>query len=160
MIVRGIAIKHLISPHHEGSVMNRSILIKGAVGTAFIAANLCAGPLPSVFAQIPNEQAEPPEAIPPTPPEIAPLEEKKIDQFADAYLAIEEVHSKAAAELEATADPVAADKIRANAEMQIIQAVERSGLQLQEFNQIVEIMALNPALRSKIAAKVEERRRI
>lgn len=141
--------------------MNRSILIKGAVGTAFIAANLCAGTLTSAFAQVPNEQAvpEPPETIPPTPPEIAPLEEKKIDQFADAYLAIEEVHLKAAAELEVTADPVAANKIRANAEIQIIKAVERSGLQLQEFNQIVEIMALNPALRTKVAAKVEERRR-
>lgn len=45
------------------------------------------------------------------------------------------------------------------AEIQIIKAVERSGLQLQEFNQIVEIMALNPALRMKVAAKVEERRR-
>lgn len=142
--------------------MNRSILIRGAVGTAFIAANLCTGTLTSVFAQVPNEQAvpEPPEATPPTPPEVAPLAEKKIDQFADAYLVIEEIHSEAAAELEATTDPVAAHKVRANAETQMIQAIERSGLQLQEFNQIAELMALNPALRTKIATKVEERRRI
>lgn len=141
--------------------MNQSIFIKSTARAAFIAASLFAGTLTSV-AQVPNEQPVPerPEAVPPTAPEVAPLEEKKIDQFADAYLVIEEIQSKAAAELETETDPVAAHKVKANAETQMIQAVERSGLQLQEFNQIAELMAMDPALRTKIANRVEERRRI
>lgn len=101
----------------------------------------------------------PPEPVTPATPEVT-LEEKKIDQFADAYLAIEEIHAKAAEELKGTSDPQAADQVKANAESQIIQAVERSGLRLDEFNQIAELMAVDMELRAKIASRVEERRRI
>jgi hypothetical protein len=140
--------------------MNQPMLIKGIVGAALIAANLCAAMLTSVSAQIPAEPSPPPEAVAPTPHEAAPLEEEKINQFADAYLAVEEVHSKTAAELKTTTDPAAANEVRANAEAQVIQAIERTGLQLQEFNQLVELCALDPGLRKVVASKVEERRRI
>lgn len=140
--------------------MNRPMLVKGFVGAALIAANLCAVALTSVSAQVPREPSPPPEAVPPTPREAAPLQEEKINQFADAYVAVEEVHSKAAAELQTTTDPGAANEVKANAETQMIQAIERTGLQLQEFNQLVELCALDPALRKVVASKVEERRRI
>lgn len=140
--------------------MNRPMFVKGIVGAALIAANLCAATLTSVSAQVPGEPSPPPEAAAPTPHEAAPLEEEKINQFADAYLAVEEVHSKTAAELKTAKDPAAANEVRANAETQMIQAIERTGLQLQEFNQIVELCAVDPALRTVVASKVEERRRI
>lgn len=104
--------------------------------------------------------APPPESVTPPPQEVAPLEDKKIDQFADAYLAIEEIHAKAAAELEQTTDSESANAVKANAESQIIEAVERSGLRLEEFNQIAELMAVDVELRAKIADRVEKRRRI
>ena len=140
--------------------MNRPMFVKGIVGAALIAANLCAAMLTAVSAQVPSEPTPPPEAVLPTPHEAAPLEEAKIDQFADAYLAVEEVHSKTAAELKTATDPAAANEVKANAEAQMIQAIERTGLQLQEFNQIVELCAVDPRLRAVVASKVEERRRI
>lgn len=141
--------------------MNRPMFVKGTiVGAALIAANLCAATLTSVSAQVPSEPRPPPEAVPPTPREAAPLQEEKINQFADAFLAVEEVHSKAAAQLKTTTDPVAASEVKANAETQMIQAIERTGLQLQEFNQLVELCAVDPRLRTVVASKVEERRRI
>ena len=140
--------------------MNRPMFVKGIVGAALIAGNLCAAMLTSVSAHVPAEPSPPPEAVAPTPHEAAPLEEEKINQFADAYLAVEEVHSKTAAELKTTTDPAAANEVRANAEAQVIQAIERTGLQLQEFNQLVEWCALDPGLRKVVASKVEERRRI
>lgn len=140
--------------------MNRPLFVKCVAGAVLIAANLCAAVLTSVPAQVPGEPSPPPEAVPPTPRATAPLQEEKIDQFADAYLAVEEVHSKTAAGLKTTTDPAAANEVRANAETQMIQAIERSGLRLQEFNQIVELCALDPALRVVVASKVEERRRI
>jgi|SRR5690606_28400345 len=111
-------------------------------------------------AQVEEPAAPPPETATPPSPETAPLEDKKIDQFADAYLAIEEIHAKAAEELERTTDPDSADRIKENAEAQIIDAVERSGLRLEEFDQIAELMRHDLALRAKIASRVERRRRI
>lgn len=129
----------------------------------FLAATMLVGA--SAVAQTEQPPAAPPttppaESVTPATPEVAPLEEKKIDQFADAYLAIEEIHAKAAEELKSTSDPESADKVKANAEAQIIQAVERSGLRLDEFNQIAELMAVDMELRAKIASRVQERRRI
>jgi uncharacterized protein DUF4168 len=115
----------------------------------------------AVSAQVEQPPATPPpESVTPPPPEVAPLEDKKIDQFADAYLAIEEIHAKASAQLEKTSDPEAANKVKAEAETEIIEAVERSGLRLDEFNQIAELMAVDLALRARIADRVEQRRKI
>jgi hypothetical protein len=129
---------------------------------ASIALTFCVGVVLSDVSMAQNEPpaAPTPEVVTPPPPEVAPLEEEKIDQFADAYLAIEEIHAKAAAELEKTRDPASADKVKSNAETQIIEAVEQSGLRLDEFNQIAELMAVDVALRAKIASRVEQRRRI
>lgn len=121
---------------------------------------LVSGSLPGAFAQVDEPPATPqPEAVTPPAEEVAPLEDKKIDQFADAYLAIEQIHAKAAADLKNTKDSEAANKVKADAESQIIDAVERSGLRLEEFNQIAELMQVDVALRAKIADRVEKRRR-
>lgn len=140
--------------------MNRPMFVKGIAGAALIAANLCAAMLTSVSAQAPSEPNHPPEAARPTPGKAAPLKEEKINQFADAFLAVEQVHSKTAAELKTAKDPAAANEVRANGETQIIRAIERTGLHLQEFNQIVELCAVDPRLRTVVASKVEERKRI
>ena len=86
-----------------------------------------------------------------------PIEDKKIEQFADAYLAVQTIQQKAAAELQSAKDPQQADKVKANAETDMIAAVERSGLQVPEFNRIVERMASDTEVRSRVAAKLQER---
>jgi cytoskeletal protein RodZ len=86
-----------------------------------------------------------------------PIEDKKIEQFADAYLAVQTIQQKAAAELQSAKDPQAADKVKGTAESDMIAAVERSGLQVPEFNRIVERMASDTEVRSRVAAKLQER---
>jgi hypothetical protein len=86
-----------------------------------------------------------------------PIEDKKIEQFADAYLAVQTIQQKAAVELQSAKDPQAADKVKATAESDMIAAVERSGLQVPEFNRIVERMASDTEVRSRVAAKLQER---
>ena len=137
--------------------MNLSYVAERMV--VLIAAGVCIG-TSNVSAQVPADKLEPPDAVAPLPPDATPLEEEKIDQFADAYLVIEEIHTKAASDLEKTDDPEQASEIRANAEGRIIQAVERSGLELDEFNRIAELMSVDRELRARIASKVAERRRI
>jgi hypothetical protein len=86
-----------------------------------------------------------------------PIEDKKIEQFADAYVAVQTIQQKAAAELQSAKDPEQADKVKATAESDMIAAVERSGLQVPEFNRIVERMASDTEVRSRVAAKLQER---
>lgn len=141
--------------------MSRKVLTVRHSTTMLVLIALSATSTALVHAQVEDPPiAPPPESVTPPPEEVAPLEDQKIDQFADAYLAIEEIHATAAAELEQATDSKAANEVKANAESKIIEAVERSGLRLEEFNQIAELMAVDVGLRAKIADRVEKRRKI
>jgi Domain of unknown function (DUF4168) len=98
-------------------------------------------------------QATPPEATATT----ESIPDEKIDQFADAYLAVQTIQQKAANELQSAKDPEQANKVKAAAESDMIAAVERTGMQVPEFNRIVEMMASNNEVRSRVAAKLQER---
>jgi Domain of unknown function (DUF4168) len=111
------------------------------------------------FAQVQEPAAPPPESVSPIPGELAPVDESKIDQFADAYLAIEQIHVQTATQLKQTPDADAVNDAKAQAETKIIEAVERSGLRLDEFNQIADLMKIDAELRQKIASRVQERRK-
>lgn len=86
-----------------------------------------------------------------------PIEDKKIEQFADAYVAVQTIQQKAAAELQSANNPEQADKVKATAESDMIAAVERTGLQVPEFNRIVERMASDTEVRTRVATKLQER---
>ena len=85
------------------------------------------------------------------------IDDKNIEQFANAYMAVQTIQQKAATQLQTAKDPAAADKVKASAESDMIAAVERSGLQVPEFNKIVERMASDTEVRSRVAAKLQER---
>lgn len=104
-----------------------------------------------------DEQTAPGATTAPGSATAGPIEDKKIEQFADAYLAVQTIQQKAAAELQSAKDPQQADKVKATAESDMIAAVERSGLQVPEFNRIVERMASDTEVRSRVAAKLQER---
>ena len=106
--------------------------------------------------QAPSPAAEAPEA-PSSTAAATPITDQKIEQFADAYVAVQTIQEKAASDLQTAKDPVAADKVKANAESDMIAAVQKSGLQVDEFNQIVETMTANADVRERVAAKLQER---
>jgi hypothetical protein len=94
------------------------------------------------------------------PDSAAPaVEEKKIDQFADAYIAVQEIQVRATQQLSATTDTAKANEVKQTAEDQMIQAVQRTGLQIEEFNQIVQAMATDEVLREKVSGRIGERKR-
>jgi hypothetical protein len=98
-----------------------------------------------------------PATAPPGATSAAEIDDQKLDQFADAYLAVQTIQQKAVADMESAQDPAAAEKVRASAEGDMIAAVERSGLQVDEFNRIVEAMAADVEVRNRVAAKLQER---
>lgn len=135
---------------------------------ALAAASWCGAPL---FAQQPPDPSATPSAQDPAmPPSDAvtesqantaatagPIDDQKIEKFADAYLAVQTIQQKAATELQSAKDPAEADKVKANAESAMIAAVEQNGLKVDEFNQIVETMTADANVRSRVAAKLQER---
>jgi hypothetical protein len=72
-------------------------------------------------------------------------------------VAVQSIQHKVASDLQKTSDPSEADKVKSSAQTDMIAAVERSGLQVEEFNQIVQSMAADNDIRSRVAAEVQKR---
>jgi hypothetical protein len=104
-----------------------------------------------------DEQAAPVQESVPGDKSAAQIDDQKIEQFADAYVAVQTIQQKAAADLQSATDPEQAAKVKSTAENQMIAAVERTGLKVDEFNQIVQSMASNTDVRSRVAAKLQQR---
>lgn len=107
-----------------------------------------------------SEAPVPPPSATPAPQEAGPLDDKKLDQYADAYVDVEHIERTASAQLEDAQDAATAVAIKEKAEGKIIEAIERNGLNLGEFNQITEVAALDNRVRLKIEDLVEKHRPI
>lgn len=110
----------------------------------------------------PEQQAPPPSATAPqdTPQNsqsAAQVSDEQIEQFAAAFAEIQTIQSDATRELESTTDEAAADKVVSDAETQMIAAVERSGLRIDEFNRIAELMTTDTSVRARVAEKLQKR---
>lgn len=126
------------------------------------AAALLATTPATLLAQTPTEEAPlPPDAAAPVTPAQpgAQIADAKVDQFAAAFVAVEEIQAQASQQLNSTTDSAKATEVKANAEKQMIQAVERSGLEVEEFNRIADLMTSDLALRSRVIEKVQQRRK-
>lgn len=121
-------------------------------------------PSPATESQMPPASANDPANDPATAPTpdsntaaSANISDQKIEQFADAYVAVQTIQEKAANDLQTAKDPAQADQVKANAESDMIAAVEKSGLKVDEFNHIVETMTANADVRQRVAAKLQQR---
>ena len=61
-------------------------------------------------------------------PGTASLDDKKIDQFANAYAEVATIQQQASTQLQSASEPGKAEEVKANAESQMIAAVERNGM--------------------------------
>jgi hypothetical protein len=87
-----------------------------------------------------------------------PVEDSKLDQFADAFVVVQEIQRNALERLATTTDEQTASQLKAKAESDAIAAVEKAGLPLVEFNQIAQAMMTDVTLRDKVASRVAQRR--
>lgn len=87
----------------------------------------------------------------------ASIDDQKIKQFASAYAEVATIQQNASNQLQAASEPAKQQEVKANAESQMIAAVERNGLNVDEFNQIVTAMASDENVRSRVAAQLQER---
>ena len=92
-----------------------------------------------------------------TPPATAAVDDSKLEKFADAYVAIQGLQKEAATAPSNTADASAAQQKQAELQGKMADAVQKSGLQVNEFNQIAQAMVTDVDLRQRVIAKVQQR---
>ena len=78
-------------------------------------------------------------------------------QFVDALTEIAVIRQTAAVELESAADMEHAEQVHREAQEQMIEALESTGLSVDEYNRIATLMGIDPELSERIHSKLQER---
>lgn len=85
------------------------------------------------------------------------IDDAKLEQFASAYLAVQAIQKEAAAQQSAATDPNTAQQKQGELQGKMTEAVQKSGLQVNEFNEIAQAMVSDVDLRQRVIAKVQQR---
>jgi hypothetical protein len=116
-------------------------------------------------AQTPSAQQQPAQQQPaqqqpaqqqPQQQEAASVSEEKLEQFVEALTEITMIRQTAAVELESAADMERAEQVHREAQEQMIEAVEKAGLSVDEYNRIATLMGTDPELSERIHSKLQE----
>lgn len=86
------------------------------------------------------------------PATTSSFSDSTLDKFASAYVAVQVIQNQAAGSTSSTPEPA-----RNDLQAKMKTAVEQSGLQVEEFNQIAQQMVTDLDLRSRVAEKVQAR---
>lgn len=87
--------------------------------------------------------------------QIDPVTEAEIDQFVEANTAVTTIAQSAQTDLQAAADKAAATEIQADAQQQMMTAIEDKGLTPQRFTEIIALARVDAEFAQKIRAKME-----
>ena len=109
----------------------------------------------STYAQSTAPAAADTAAAPSSP--AATVDDSKLEKFADAYVAIQGLQKEAATAPSASPDATAAQQKQAELQGKMADAVQKSGLQVNEFNEIAQAMVTDVDLRQRVIAKVQQR---
>jgi hypothetical protein len=140
---------------HEENAM--TLIIRNAC--AALTAGTLLAIAPSLSAQTPDQA--PPAAATPVPQAesetSAAIADEKVEQFAAAFIEVQKIQAQATQQLTSTTDEQQATAVKASAEKKMIEAVEREGMQVEEFNQIADLITTDMSLRARVVEKVQKR---
>lgn len=91
-------------------------------------------------------------------PSIPPMTEQTIDTFVDAFVTVQEIRDEFAERLHSASDEAEARAMQQDAQQQMIRAVERLGISVQEYNDVAMALQDDPELMRKVQEKAAERR--
>ena len=81
----------------------------------------------------------------------------KLDQFVVALERVHEIGTKASAEMEESRNMEEAQQIQQRSQGEMIEAVEDSGLTVDEYNRIAQLMNSDPEVQERINSRLEDR---
>ncbi len=134
--------------------MNRPIT---SLGATVLAASLLA--VTPVAAQSMQGQQQMQNPAPTTQPGMSggQVSEEKLDSFAAAAVEIQTINEEARAKLSEPGTSESPEDLQRQANEDIISAVEDEGLTIEEFNEIARLAQNDPALHSRVIAKIQEK---
>jgi uncharacterized protein YqfA (UPF0365 family) len=87
----------------------------------------------------------------------APLGDKKLNQFIDAYSEVQTIGKEFSAKVEGVQDRSKVHALQQEAQSDMIEAVRDAGLSVPEYNEIATMMEADPELRQQVIERVEQR---
>lgn len=81
----------------------------------------------------------------------------KLNQFADAYVAVQKVQKEASTQLSANADAAKTQQVQSDAQVRIADAIQKNGLQLDEYNQIAQLINADDDLRTRAVERIQQK---
>lgn len=123
------------------------------------------GALPFVASSVIAQQAEAPAATreapqtqpaqqPQAAPQQQPVSEKKIDNFVSAYSAVHEINQEYSEKLQGVTDAEKATELQQEAQGKMQEAVQDTGLSIEEYQEIASQAAQDDALRERIQSSI------
>lgn len=91
-----------------------------------------------------------------TPPTAA-MTEQTIDTFVDAFVAVQGIREDYTERLQAASDQGEAQGLQQEAQEKMMQAVEASGMSVQEYNEVAMTLQNDPELLERVQEKAMDR---
>lgn len=129
--------------------------IRKTVLTLALAAMFAAGG--SAFAQSSGGAGQAPAPGEQTPA-APPMTEQTVDVFVEAFVEVQEIREDFTERLNSASDESEAQAMQQEAQEQMIEAVEQSGMSVQEYNDAAMALQNDPELMQKVEEKAFEQR--
>ena len=104
-----------------------------------------------------NNQGEQLDEMPSEQAGSKDFEQETLEQFADAYVAVGDVHSEYSERLQETEGTDDAQSVQQEANDRMVEAIEEQGLEVQQYSEIAAALERDPDLRERVVGMIEER---
>ncbi|MFO8003146.1 DUF4168 domain-containing protein [Thioalkalivibrio sp.] len=92
-----------------------------------------------------------------TTPQTAALTDETVDTFVDAFVAVQEIREDFTERLQSASDESEAQAMQQEAQEKMMQAVEASGMSVQEYNEVAIALQSDPELMQQVQEKAADR---
>jgi hypothetical protein len=87
--------------------------------------------------------------------QAADVDDATLDQFAEAFLAVQEIQAEASEELQAASDEEAAREVQQKAQEEMVEAVLETGLSVEDYNMVAQLMNSDPQVRDGVLERLD-----
>jgi len=104
-----------------------------------------------------GNQSEQREQMPSEQAAAKDFQQETLEQFADAYVAVGDVHSEYSERLQEAEGTDDAQSVQQEANDRMVEVIEEQGLEVQEYSEIAAALERDPDLRERVVGMIEER---
>lgn len=104
-----------------------------------------------------DEEAEAYEQEPEGMAEQQDFDQDTLEQFADAYVDVGEIHDRYSEELQGAESTDDAQQLQQEANDEMVEAIQEHGLEVQEYSAIAAALERDPDMREEVVGMIEAR---